>query len=73
MLSLIIPVKNQWFYTAQILKDIQKKVKENYEVIIIDDNSTDETPQKLKEYPFLENVYYISHYENIGVNKAWNE
>ena len=69
MLSIIIPVKNQLFYTKNILEEIKQKVKSDHEIIIINDNSTDWTDEYLSS---LEWITYIKSETDIGVNKAWN-
>lgn len=69
MLSIIIPVYNQRKYTANLLAQIPVLTVSEYEIIVIDSVSTDETPQEIKKY---ENVRYIKSDTNLYVNGAWN-
>lgn len=69
MISIIIPVKNQLEFTKLILQDIKEKIISEYEVIIINDNSTDWTDEWIRNN--FKGIY-ISSDEDIWVNKAWN-
>ncbi|MDN5346503.1 MAG: hypothetical protein PWP65_67 [Clostridia bacterium] len=46
--SIIIPVLNQWPYTRLCLESIERFTPEAHEIIIVDNGSTDATPEKLK-------------------------
>lgn len=70
MISVIIPVKDQLYYTKNILEDIPKKLTLPYEIIVISDNSRDDTNEYLASRT---DIRSIIHAENIGVNAAWNE
>lgn len=72
LVSIIIPVYNQYRYTKACLYQILKSVKDiSYEIIIADDNSTDETTNILNE---VENITVSRNDTNLGfllnVNKA---
>lgn len=69
MLSIIIPVYNQRHYTESILAQIPLHTLWEYEIIVIDSASMDETSTEMKNYP---NVRYIRPEKNIFVNGAWN-
>jgi len=71
MLSIIIPVKNQLYYTKQVYNEIKTKCPYEHEIIFINDNSTDETEAFLSMIED-ENTIVITQKENIGVNKARN-
>lgn len=58
-LSVVIPVHNAKKYVRQCLDSILKKQDIGLEVICVDDCSTDETPEILKEY---ENKYHNFKY-----------
>lgn len=68
-LSIIIPVYNQWRFTKQILDDIPKKIKSDYEVIVIDNWSKDETHENLSK---LSDTIVLTHPCNTYVTQAWN-
>ena len=69
MLSIIIPVYNQRHYTRSILAQIPLMTVWEYEIIVIDSASSDETQESIKTYS---NVRYIRPEKNIFVNGAWN-
>ena len=45
--SIIIPVFNNWLFTYKCLQSVHQHNNGNYEVILVDNHSTDETPQLL--------------------------
>lgn len=69
MLSIIIPVYNQRKYTEKLLAQIPVLTLSDFEIIVIDSASTDETTTEIKKYT---NVRYIKSNTNIYVNGAWN-
>lgn len=79
MISIIIPVHNEKESIEQILLNLQRKFKEDYEVIVIDDNSSDgsfEIMEKLSlpfpEFKIIVNKYRKGFAESleIGINMA---
>ena len=69
--SIIIPVWNHWRYTYRCLDSILKNTDEvSYEVIVVDNGSTDETTEVLKK---IENLRILRHETNLGYVKACNE
>ncbi len=48
--SVVIPVRNEQRYVAEALDSILKQTFDDFEVIVIDDASDDETPQILANY-----------------------
>jgi GT2 family glycosyltransferase len=67
LLSIVIPVMNQAKYTKAILKNISETVHIPYEIIVVDNNSTDETPE------ILDGCRVIRNQHNAGLSKAWNQ
>lgn len=49
LISILMPVRNDASVIGNCLDDIAKQSFENYELLIIDDGSTDETPQLLEK------------------------
>jgi len=55
--SVIIPVYNKWPYTAACLRSLaETSCRVTFEVIVVDDQSTDETPDQLREIKGLKRV-----------------
>lgn len=69
MISIIIPAFNQLGYTRQCVDHIQKYTDIPYELIMIDNGSTDGTGDFLK----TQSVQIISNENNKGVYSAWNQ
>jgi GT2 family glycosyltransferase len=73
-LGIVIPVYNNVFWTKKTIESIIKNTLSPYILIIIDDASTDETYEYIKELGergiFF---YYIKNEYNIGVNASWNK
>jgi glycosyltransferase involved in cell wall biosynthesis len=71
MISIIIPVYNRPSIIERAIQSVINQTYEDWELIIVDDGSTDNTPQVVA--PFLEDkrIKYISQ-ENAGVSKARN-
>lgn len=67
LLSIVIPVMNQAEYTKAILKNIEETTHIPYEVIVVDNNSTDETPE------ILAGCRVIRNQHNAGLSVAWNQ
>ena len=62
--SFIIPVYNREVYIVRCLDSIHHQTKQDvsFEVIVVDDGSTDETAKRVQEYPSERiRYFYISH------------
>jgi len=68
-LSIIIPVYNQWLYTVNCLKSILENTNADYEVIVVDDASSDETAEILSE---VDNLRLIKNEQNKGFVESCN-
>ena len=69
--SIIILTYNNLNYTKECLDSIKKYTKEGtYEIIIVDNNSTDGTVEYLKSQPDLKVIY---NKENMGFPKGCNQ
>ena len=73
-LSIIIPCYNENQTIDKIISKISKSISTynylNYELIIVDDNSTDGTKDKLKKYELDKNINVFFHNENLGKGAA---
>jgi len=70
LFSVIIPVYNKANYIEETLKSVLKQQFTNYEIIIIDDGSTDSSLEIINQ--FLDNRICIYKQENKGVAAARN-
>lgn len=71
--SIIVPVYNTANYLRRCLKSLVNQSYHNLEIILINDGSTDESPEICEEYAqFYENVRVI-HKKNGGQASARNE
>lgn len=71
MLSIVIPVFNELHWTKECLDNLKLFVDEPYEVIIIDDWSTDGTEDWIRSKN-LPHVKYFKNQRNRGVTYSWN-
>jgi len=62
LVSIVIPVYNQWDYTYKCIASVLKHTEIPYEVIIADDNSNDETRRLEKT---IENAVHIQNKKNL--------
>jgi len=73
-ISIVIPVFNNFHYTKQCIYSIFKNHPLlNFEIIIIDNGSTDETKEFFKNFKELKNLKFISNKDNLGFAKASNQ
>ena len=71
--SIVIPAYNNFNYTKQCIFSIFKNHPlSSFEIIIIDNGSTDETKEYFAEFNGLNNFRFISNDENLGFAKASN-
>lgn len=71
-LSIIIPVYNVEKYLRQCLDSILTQTSQNYEVILVDDGSTDESPAICDQYAKKDKRFKVIHKKNEGVSVARN-
>jgi glycosyltransferase involved in cell wall biosynthesis len=78
MVSVIIPTYNCEKYIVEAIQSVLKQTYTNFEIIVIDDGSTDKTKEVLKQ--FDNKITYIyqrnsgsSKSRNIGISKAKGE
>lgn len=71
-ISIIIPVYNVAGYIETCLDSIMKQTFKNYEVIIVDDGSTDGTSDIIDQYASKYSNINVVHKKNEGVSVARN-
>ena len=71
----VCPVLNQAFYTKQFLKSLDKQVFKDFAVVIVDNGSTDETPDFLKTIwcPISDTRHVIYNETNRGYAGGCND
>jgi len=67
--SIIIPVYNKWQYTLNCLKSICENTDGDYEVVVIDDASTDATAEVLSN---VKNLNLVTNEQNMGFVESCN-
>ncbi len=68
-LSIIIPTYNAADYIPETLESILSQTYTDYEIIVIDDGSTDATRDVLT--PYMDKIHYV-YQDNTGVSEARN-
>jgi GT2 family glycosyltransferase len=69
VVSIIIPAYNKWKYTLNCLKSIAENTTGDYEVVVVDDASTDETADVLSK---VQNLHLITNKQNAGFVESCN-
>ena len=67
-LSIILPCFNNWQLTSKCLADLFHSTYSDYEIIVVDNASTDKTPILIKYLKQSENLNFCK-----GVNVSWRE
>jgi GT2 family glycosyltransferase/2-polyprenyl-3-methyl-5-hydroxy-6-metoxy-1,4-benzoquinol methylase/tetratricopeptide (TPR) repeat protein len=68
--SIVLVTHNAWAYTRECLSSIRMRTDEPYELIVVDNGSTDGTPEFLER---MEDVRLIKNGENRGFPTAANQ
>ncbi len=68
--SIIVPVFNKSKYTYNCLLSLQKHTRGKFEMIVVDDASTDDTGELLQK---VENIVVINNTNNIGFIESCNK
>ena len=72
-LSIVIPIFNNWLFTLNALNNLIKLDKDNFEIIIVDNASADETHHGMSQFLDQSNLKYIRNAENEFFGKACNK
>lgn len=72
IISIVMPVYNVEKYIRQCLESIKHQTFSNFEVIIVDDGSPDNSDSIYKEYVNIDKRFKVIKKENGGVSKARN-
>lgn len=71
--SVIIPVYNSEKYLEQCLDSVLEQSLKEIEIIVVNDGSTDKSPQILDEYKKKDERLIVVHKQNEGVSVARNQ
>jgi len=71
--SVILPTYNMCHFIRRAVLSLQKQTMKDYELIIVDDGSTDSTATYLDDIINTANVTYIRNDENMGLGYALNQ
>src|SRR5690554_7907393 len=71
-LSIIVPVYNIENDIPNCLNSILSQDYENYEVLLINDGSTDKSGEIIEKYALKDKRFKVFHQENKGVSSARN-
>ena len=72
LLTVVIPVYNVEKYLNRCLKSILVQEWKNYDIILVDDGSTDRSPQICDDYVKAYDFISVIHKENGGLSEARN-
>ncbi len=72
VISIVIPVYNVEKYLPQCIESIIRQTFTDFELILVDDGSTDNSLKICKEYAARDSRITVFHQENLGVSRARN-
>lgn len=72
LLSIIVPVFNTSQYLVRCLNSLINQSLTNIEIIIINDGSTDQSDEIIKQYLLHSNITYVKLEKNMGLGHARN-
>lgn len=73
LVSVLMPVYNAERYVAQAVESILNQTFQDFELIIIDDGSTDRSLEVLQRYAAQDQRIHLTHSENCGIAKTTNK
>jgi teichuronic acid biosynthesis glycosyltransferase TuaG len=72
LISVIIPAFNAAAFIAETLQSVQAQTFTDFEVIIVDDGSTDETAAIARRFCGVDSRFFLIQQANLGVSAARN-
>ena len=70
-LSIIIPVYNNEIYLQNTLKSVLNQSYEDFELLLVDDGSTDGSLSVCQTFAVQDGRVRVIHKENGGVSSVW--
>ena len=71
-ISLVVPVYNAEKYLKEAIDSILNQTFQNFELLIIDDGSTDESGKICDQYSEIDSRIHVIHKKNGGLSDARN-
>jgi glycosyltransferase involved in cell wall biosynthesis len=71
--SITMPVLNGAKYIDEAIESIASQTYKDFELIVVDDGSTDETPEHVKRFSGRLNLKYVRHPERQGISRSVND
>lgn len=72
MISVIMPAYNSERYISEAIESVLRQSYKNWELVIVDDGSSDRTPEIIDEYAETDPRIKVFHKKNAGVSAARN-
>ena len=72
LISIIVPVYNMELYLERCMNSIWRQTYQNLEIILVDDGSTDNSPQMCDDYARKDARIKVVHKKNGGLSDARN-
>lgn len=72
LVSVVMPVYNEQEYLSEAIASILDQTFRDFEFIVVDDGSTDDTPKILHDWQRRDSRIIVIHQENSGITNALN-
>lgn len=71
--TIVIPTYNRAKFIHRAIRSVLRQSYPNWNILIIDDASTDKTEQVVQQYLYHPNIHYHRLTKNVGISKVLNE